>query len=285
MVSTLFTFYFLYRIAEDEWDVHVARVATLSLAFFPTAFFLNAVYTEALFLVLTTGAYWAARVRRDLLLAGILGALATATRNVGLLLLIPLGYEWMRHREEHGWKGLAPLGLVPAGLAAYTLYLWARFGDPLISARQQGEYWGRTLTDPFTTVYKGLMAAGGGIPYLLDPKALFLSHAARPSLQASNVINLISLAFFLGLMLIASSRVSLGLSLYTMIIVGLPILTPSPIFPLMSLPRFLLAAFPLFLMMGVLLSRRRLALIVWLTLSAAAGALLTALFVTWRWVA
>ncbi|QIN77815.1 hypothetical protein GBA65_03990 [Rubrobacter marinus] len=44
------------------------------MAFFPTAFFFNALYTEALFLALSAGAVWAALVRRDLLLAGALGA-------------------------------------------------------------------------------------------------------------------------------------------------------------------------------------------------------------------
>ena len=44
----------------DQWmrknPKRAAQVATLALAFFPTAFFLNAVYTEALFLALTAGA-------------------------------------------------------------------------------------------------------------------------------------------------------------------------------------------------------------------------------------
>ncbi len=53
----------------------------------------------------------------------------------------------------------------------------------------------------------------------------------------------------------------------------------------MSLPRFMLGLFPLFLVLGVLLSRSRTALLAWLAASATAGAALTAMFVTWRWVA
>src|SRR5215207_11346555 len=71
LLCTAFALFFVYRIAENLYGVRAARVSTLALAFFPTAFFLNAVYTEALFLALTAGAVWAARVHGNLWLAGI----------------------------------------------------------------------------------------------------------------------------------------------------------------------------------------------------------------------
>ncbi|HKH10866.1 MAG TPA: hypothetical protein VKA73_06955, partial [Rubrobacter sp.] len=74
-------------------------------------------------------------------------------------------------------------------------------------------------------------------------------------------------------------------SVYAAAIVLLPVLTPSPRFPLMSLPRFVLGAFPVFLVLGYLLARSRWALAAWLVVSGGVGMVLTALFVTWRWVA
>jgi len=65
----------------------------------------------------------------------------------------------------------------------------------------------------------------------------------------------------------------------------LHILTPSPLIPLLGLPRFVLESFPLFLALGLLLSRSRLALGVWILVSGSLGIALTTLFVTWRWVA
>jgi hypothetical protein len=65
----------------------------------------------------------------------------------------------------------------------------------------------------------------------------------------------------------------------------LPVLTPAPRFPLMSMPRFVLGAFPVFLVLGYLLSRSRPVFVLWLVLSGALGVALTALFTTWRWVA
>jgi hypothetical protein len=283
--ATLIALFFVYRIAEDLYDTPAARAATLTIAFFPTAFFLNAVYTEALFLALTTGAFWAARVHRNLLLAGLLGAFAAATRNLAVILLVPLLFEWIRNRREFGPKGLAGIALVPAGLLAYLAFLWRRFGDPLVSVRQQRKYWGRELTNPFTTLGDAWQAARDGARYLFDPETLFLSTSAKPALEASNTLNLAFLVLFLVLLVVGLAVLPPGLWLYTFCIVLLPVLTPAPSFPLMSLPRFVLGAFPVFLVLGYLLSRAKPALILWLLFSAGAGVALTALFTTWRWVA
>jgi hypothetical protein len=283
--ATLLALFFLYRVAENLYGSRAARAATLALAFFPTAFFLNAVYTEALFLALTTGSVWAARVRRDLLLAGLLGALAASTRNLGVILLIPLFFEWLRNRREFGLKGFAGVALVPAGLLAYAAFLWGRFGEPLIFARQQAEHWGRELASPFTTLERAWQTARDGARYLLDPELLFLSTSPVPTLEASNTLNFASLILFLALLAVGFFVLPPGLSVYTALIILLPVLTPAPSFPLMSQPRFVLGAFPLFIILGYLLSRSRPALVLWLLLSAGTGVALTALFTTWRWVA
>jgi hypothetical protein len=285
LVATVFAMYFLYRIAEKFRDKEVARAATVAFAFFPTAFFLNAAYTEALFAAFTTGAFWAAYVRRDLFLAGLLGALAAATRNFGVLLLIPLGYEWLRSRREFGWRGASQLGIVPAGLLGYMAFLWGRFGDPLVSFRQQNAHWDRELTNPLVTLGKAWSSAREGLKFVLDPATLFFDRAPGPALQASNTLNLAFLVLLLVLLGIGFAVLPPGLSVYASLFTLLPVLTPSPLFPLMSLPRFMLGVFPLFFVLGYLLSRSRPALYLWLLLSGGSGAALTAMFVTWRWVA
>ena len=285
LVATVFAMYFLYQIAEKFRDKEVARAATVAFAFFPTAFYLNAAYTEALFAAFTAGSFWAAYVRRDLFLAGLLGALAAATRNFGVLLLIPLCYEWLRSRREFGWWGALQLGIVPAGLLGYMAFLWGRFGDPLVFFSQQGITWGRELTDPATALAMAWTTAEDGLGYFLDPTALFLEEAPGPTLEASNTVNLVFLALFLVLMGVGLALLPPGLSVYTFLITLLPILTPSPVIPLMGLSRYMLGAFPLFLILGYLLSRSKLALCLWLLISGGLGMAFTTLFVTWRWVA
>ncbi len=281
LAAAAFSMYFLYRIAEKLYGVKAARAAVLTFAFFPTAFFLNAVYTEAMFVALTAGSFWAAHVRRNLLLAGFLGALATATRNTGVLLLIPLVYEWLRHRQEFGWRGMLGLALVPSGLVGYMTFLWIRFGDPLIFVQQQRSF-GRTLTDPGTALLTAWVRAGEGARWLLDPAALFFDPSFEPSL---GVYNAASMGFLVLLILLVGACFVLlppGLAVYASLSSLIPILTPPLTAPLMGLPRFMLGTFPLFLVLGFILSRSRPALYVWLLVSGGLGVAFTALFVTWR---
>ncbi len=286
LVATLFAMYFLYGIAEKLQGVKVARIAVVTFAFFPTAFFLNAAYTEALFVAFTTGSFWAAYVRRDLLLAGILGALAAATRNFGVFLLIPLTYEWLRHRREFGWRGVWQLGIVPTGLLAYMFFLWVRFGYPLLFfSAQKSPVWRRELTNPATALMMAWDKAEKGLRHLLDPATLFLDPAG--GIEVLKAYNTVSFAFLVLLLVLVGMGFSVlppSLSIYTFLITLLPVLTPSPWVPLMGLPRYALGAFPLFLILGYLLSKSRVALYLWLFISGGLGIAFTVLFVTWRWM-
>ena len=286
LAATPFAMYFLYGVAEKLQGVRAARIAVIAFAFFPTAFFLNAAYTEALFVAFTTGSFWAAYVRRDLLLAGILGALAAATRNFGVFLLIPLGYEWLRHRREFGWSGVWKIALVPTGLVAYIIFLWDRFGYPLLFfSAQRSPVWRRELTDPVTALMMAWERADRGLKHLLDPATLYLD--PEGGVEVLKAYNTASFAFLLLLLVLVGMGFGVlppGLSLYTALLTLLPVLTPSPWVPLMGLPRYALGAFPLFLILGYLLSRSRLALYLWLFFSVALGVAFTALFVTWRWM-
>lgn len=285
LVATPFALYFIYRVAEKLKGVKAARASVLTFAFFPTAFFLNAVYTEALFMAFTTGSIWAAYVRRDLLLAGLLGALAATTRNFGVLLLIPLGYEWLRHRQEFGWHGVWQMGFVPIGLFAYMTFLWSRFGDPLIFVDAQSTYWRRPPIDPGTALGMAWNKAQEGLIHLLDPATLFLDpEGGRAVLEAYNTVSFAFLILSIILVAIGFWVLPPGLSVYTFLVTLVPVLTPNPGIPLMGLPRYVLGAFPLFLILGYLLSHSRPALYLWLLISGGLGIAFTALFVTWRWM-
>ncbi|MGI8911342.1 MAG: hypothetical protein ACR2JR_12445 [Rubrobacteraceae bacterium] len=74
------------------------------------------------------------------------------------------------------------------------------------------------------------------------------------------------------------------LSAYAFLLVAPAALFGPPQNPLMGLSRYALAAFPLFIVLGVLLKDRR-SLSAWLGLSAAASLVLCAMFVSWRFVA
>lgn len=284
-LALLFALYFLYRLAEERWGPDVATASTLALAFFPTAFFLNAVYTEALFLAMTTGALWAVYVRRDLLLAGFFAYFAGATRNVGVVLALPLAYEWLRHRREFGWESVLGVLAAPAGLATYALYLWKGTANPLLFALAQRETWGRSPSSPLTTLENAWNAARGGTTYLRDPGAVLESRAWDPSFALSCATDLIVLALSVALLAVGLMRLPAGLALYAVPLALGPLFTASNFLPLMSLSRYVLVAFPLVLVLGILLARSWILLVPVIAASAAAGAYFTVLFTTWRWVA
>jgi len=118
--------------------------AMLYLAFFPTSYFLSLPVTESLFLALSLGTTLAA-LRGRWWAAGILGALTTATRFAGILLL-PMLLVLLVERKEPRARALW-LSLVPAGLLAFMWHLHSIRGDALAFVHVQ-KLWGRGTT-PF----------------------------------------------------------------------------------------------------------------------------------------
>ena len=287
-----FALYFVYRIAEHGWGAGVARGAVLALAFFPTSFFLNAAYTEPLFLALSAGSLWAWRVRGDLLLACVLAGLAGATRNVGVFLLAPLFLGWLEDAREGGWRRDrlmrgAYLAVAPSGLVAYAAYLWWRFGDPLLFYTDQ-QKWGRQAAGPFATAGRIWEAAVAGSERLLDSRLWAdpsLGSLANHLEAANNLYNLAFFVFAVVLLVLGFRDLPADLSVYAFLLVAPATLFGTPASPLMGTPRYVLVAFPLFIVLGGLLSKNRPLLVGWLALSAGFSLVFCALFVSWRFVA
>ncbi|MFI1996904.1 mannosyltransferase family protein [Actinoplanes sp. NPDC020271] len=154
----------LYRLTHHEFGTRVAQRAIWYLAAFPTGFFLFIGYNESLFILLMTGALYAGR-RGHWWLAGVLGALSSATRLFGVLLMVPLAMEYVR---QIGWRpqrirlDVLSLAAVPMGAAAYSLYCLLVLDDPLAFSKAQ-EQWGRHYTFPGEAWVNAVQRAGGGL--------------------------------------------------------------------------------------------------------------------------
>ena len=81
-------------------------------------FLLLAPYNESLFLVLALGSIWAMRDNR-LWLAGALGGLAALTRQQGLALVLPLMWQIGATRR---WRDAFSVALIFAGYGAFVIY-------------------------------------------------------------------------------------------------------------------------------------------------------------------
>ena len=287
VVSTIASFaalWFVHELAREWCDERAALAAILTLAFFPTAFFLNAVYSDPLFLALTAGAFWAAYVRRDLLVAGLFGYFAAATRNMGVLLALPLAWEWLRARRELGWAELVGVAGPVAGLATYVVFLWRGTGEPLLFSLAYRQGWGREASNPLAVAWHSLEHADDGFG-VLWPRRVLGTPSVNPPFALSNTLNVVFLVFAVATLVLAARRLPFGALLYAAPAALGPLLMDLSGLPLISYPRYVLVVFPLFVVLGAVLARSRVVLAAWLLGSAALGAYLTLLFVSWRWVA
>jgi hypothetical protein len=287
LVSTFaafFAFLFFYELARFLRGERVARLATAALAVFPTAFFLNAAYSEAVFLALSGGALWALYVKRDPLNAGLLGYFAALTRSFGVLLVIPVGWEWLRHRKEYGWTALIGVVAPVVGLATYSFYLWRVARQPLLFNIAY-ERWGRSRKDPVTGFVRGFHRADDGLQYIAHPGRLFGTSSLNPPFWVSNTVAFGAAVLLIVLLGVAVTRLPTGLWLYSAAAALLPMSLPNPVLPLVGLPRYAIAVTPLFVVLGIGLARSRVFAVAWFAASIALGVLLTLEFVTFRWVA
>ncbi len=284
-------------------DADVARLAVMLTAFAPMAFFLSAVYSEALYLALSVGLFYAAR-RGRFALVGVLAALAGATRSTGLVLLLPALILYLYGpREDRGpdrplARGLSPryrlrkdvlwLALAPVGLLLYMLYLGLAGGDALAPFHAQ-DVWGRHFAGPYLGVWDGLQAAFEGARQLLSMQqahAYFATGGESPFVASEH--NLLLLAF-LAAALVATlgvlRRLPAAYGAYVIAALALPLSYPVTAQPLMSLPRFLLVLFPLNIWFALWLAGRPRLRAPALACSGLLLAFFLAQFATWHWVA
>jgi hypothetical protein len=161
-VATLVAAVYLYRLAEEDVGAGAGRRAVLYLALFPTAVFLVAPYSEALFLAGAIPAFYYARRGRWHLVA-LPAAVAMASRAAGLFVLIGLASELLRGRDfRRGTlaRAGAALGAGAAPLVAYGAYLAKVKGNAFQFFVDQREGWLRDFTGPLEAFRRTLQIAG-----------------------------------------------------------------------------------------------------------------------------
>jgi hypothetical protein len=260
-----------------------ARDAVLYLALFPPAFVFTALYSDGLFVALSVGAFLAA-LRGRAVTAGVLGGLATGTRLLGLALLPALACLLWRGRSPRALARLLPLALLPAAVGLYALYLDRTVGDAWAFTSAQAD-WDRegSWLGPLAGIWDAFLAAGRGARVLLDFPAAGPGHDERVALW--NLSHLAVLAGTLWLTWVAWRRLGLAYGLYSAATLAIVLSVPAEGFPLVSLPRFLLADFPLFLALAALTLDRPRAREVTLCTFAALGAVAAAAFARGVWIA
>jgi len=287
LAAALGSFLLLYELAETKLGVGGARRAVLYLALFPMALFLQAVYSESLFLLLSIAAFLLAE-RARFLPAGIVTGLALLTRPVAVALLPALAIIAWRSPDRRG--ALARLAVAPAFFFAYPLLLWAQRGDPWEFLHAQG-IWTRHVSPvgPLGGIWDGLRAGWAGIQQLASGSH---THNYWPAVTgtdpmraaAVNLECLAALVLFVFLTVVAWRRFGAPYGVFAALSLAIPLSAPSERWPLLSMPRFGLAIFPLFLALAAIGGRPRVHTAI-VSISALFLGVAIAQWALWQWVA
>jgi hypothetical protein len=273
----------LHRLVRDRHGEEIATRSIWLLALSPVAFFFSAFYTEALFLFVSVSAIWLARTSRWAWAALALG-LATLTRSTGLLVLIPVGLALVRQWRETGrvpWRPGVQVAAGAAGPIAFAAHLDRIWGEPLLMFRVQ-ERWDRQFAPPWESLWNGFRRTE--LLYVNARHAC--AEAARdltwrscrdaiglPVDSISDDLATWTAIVALLLLPLVIRWLDAADALYGAALLVVPLMSGIPADPLVSLPRYLLVAYPFFVVLAMLTRNRRLfvgmmaistALLIWL---------------------
>jgi len=280
---------YFYRLVKYESGELLARRSIMYLAFFPTAFFFLAPYTESLLLLCIIGAFYYAR-RRKWLRVGLFGLGAGLTKIPAVLITIPLLWEYMESLKENQSRPNASmlLTVTPAfGSLSYMIYRYVFVGDitmlsgsveiwqvklllhhPFVFPAAAQQTWRWRFVMPWESLVQGvetvLMSAD-----IISRVRAYLELSAVASLGVATVS--------------AFTRLSRSYAIY-MLLLFLSVLmwvdTPRPF---STIYRHSLLFFPLFILLGGTGQRtwfHRVLLLAFVSLLA----IFTAFYVGWYWM-
>lgn len=220
LASTFFGLQILYKITKDIFDKKIAFKAVLLLLIFPTSFFLITAYSEGLFFLLTISGFYFLR-QNKLFWATVFITLASATRLVGLAVVAGFLIDILI-RQGLNRKNFLVL-LSPLGFLLYCVFLYQQTGNPIYFITAENN-WQRSLVLPGIGFWQAIR---------------------------SGSLDLIFGIVGAGLAFRSFRFLPLSLAVYSLVSVAIPLFTPT----LISIPRFLLVIFPIFILIALIKNR------------------------------
>jgi hypothetical protein len=226
---------------ETQGNRLAAARAVQYLAFFPTAYFLFAAYTESLFLLFTVGTFYAARTQRWTW-AIVCAMCAAVTRVVGVALVVVLVLEvWRMIRRDDGawavrlarvWPLALACAFVPLMMFSFFAYNQQMYGNFFLYLDSQA-FWERELGAPFALAWRHVV--------WLWHTGLFAHDTDYMTL-----LNLAAVSFGMVGAAWAGRRWGLSYAAYGLLVLAIPFSTH-----LLSLVRYVLVCFPAFMALAL----------------------------------
>lgn len=226
-IAFLFGLVFFYKLIMEIYDTKIAKWSCIYLVTFPTSFYFGSIYTEGIFFLFTTASFYLLNKNR-IFFASIVGFAAALTRLVGVFLSISL-----QNRKK---INLIPLLIIPLGLLTYMIYLKITFNNPFYFLTSQSAFGqGRTTTE-----------------IILLPQVLFRWIKQITTTNGLTLFNacfeFVSTVLVLLLLVLSLKKVKKEWVAFSFFSVITPTLTGS----LTSMPRYILIAFPMFIVLATI---------------------------------
>jgi len=242
----------LWHLAVRLSDEETADKTVVLFAFLPSAFVMSMVYADALFLVLAVCCL-IALIDERWLTAGGTAAAAGLVRPTAVALTIACAWAAIVAVRRTGrWRAMIAPAIAPAGALLYLGYIWIHTGDAFAFFEVQNRGWGNRIDIGAANV-----------------RAVLRHFGERRSTFFVAMIAIVVGGLGVGFWFLVCWRTPGFIIAYVSIVIGLSFLGSNP----MSIPRFLLAAFPLLIPIARRLSARST-----LALAATCGALMGTLF-------
>jgi len=242
----------IWLAVREVFGSRLADRTVLLYVFCPTAYILSMAYTEGLFLTAAAACLFALS-RRYWLTAALCACVAGLTRNTGAVVVLAVVVIAL----PAAWRGrsLRPAvaaAVAPLGLASFTAYSWAMVGTPVAFLTSE-RFWQGQHFIWFMTPLEGLVAAvgqgPGGQTFVPDAMA-----GAALILGCVGIWLLDRMGRPGGATLVGGGQITIPASwwVYT---IGALLAAYSAYFT-DSIPRYTMAAFPLFVAFAWALPRR-----------------------------
>jgi len=245
-LAIFFALFVFYRLLKLDFDELTSRRALFFFLLFPTAFFLQAFYSESLFLLLTLSAFYLTR-KGQWFIAVICAGLASLSRFLGVFLLFPLLAELISQngllitlREKK--RELGSLFLIPLLFSTYLVFLLATTSNPYKFIQVQKD-WDR------------IGSPGQALSPIIVIQQNWATLLSQNNFSGGSIINFLDLIFLISALILLILAIKQGVRLSYLIYAGLCLFLPLVSGSLVSMMRFLLIIFPLFIVLANLAQR------------------------------
>lgn len=239
---------YMYELVRMDYSEKIALNAVIWISVFPFSFFFGAIMTESVFFATTAMSFYYIR-RHKWLLAGICGALSAFSRMIGIFVFVAAFIEWIdcykpfRYGIKEFFKSFlefSPSCIMITGILGYLLINYIITKNPFMFMEYQHKYWhhtgcyfSNTIGDIFLSAIDLKTNAITRISIWL-PSAVIFTAAA---------VILIYSAYYMR-------------NMYTVYLAGYIVINCSVTW-LISGPRYMSTAIPMFITISVLTSQKK----------------------------